>query len=310
MFAAVVAVLVALVPLVTVAGCDAQFPTARLRIAAGNKSGVYSTIAQFMAGTWQNRLGMDSKPVVLETGGSPDNVKRLLSGDVDIAFSAADVAAQPTSGPRSPRALARIYDDYLHVVVRDDGPIQDIADLRGMRVAVGAKDSGVELIAKRLLALTGLDGPGLLTERSMDLGQSIEALKNRQIDAFFWSGGLPTPSISTLEQVLPLRLLDLAAEIPRLRKQFPVYNTASIPASVYHLAGAPVNTLAVPNFLLVTDQMSDDLAEGLVRELFAALPDLAKQTPAALAIDMQSAIETDPVRLHPGAEKFYRGEKV
>ncbi|GAA2968078.1 TAXI family TRAP transporter solute-binding subunit [Actinokineospora diospyrosa] len=302
-----IAVLV--VALTLLAACEAQFPSVRLRVAAGNKSGVYNTISQFMAGVWQARLGMD-RPEVLETGGSPDNVKKLLAGEVDIAFSAADVASKPTTGPRVPRALARIYDDYLHVVVRDDGRIQELSDLRGMRVGIGAKDSGVEFIAKRILALTGLDTPGMLTQQSMDLASSVKALKAGTVDAFFWSGGLPTPSISSLGDVLPIRLLDLAEDIPALRKQYPVYNSASIPASIYHLAGRPVNTLAVPNFLLVTDQMSDDLAEGLIREFFDALPELAKQTPAALSIDLQSAIETDPLQLHPGAERFYRGEKV
>ncbi|WP_253834903.1 TAXI family TRAP transporter solute-binding subunit [Actinokineospora globicatena] len=299
----------AVVVLALLAGCETQFPAVRLRIAAGNKSGVYNTISQYMAGVWQARLGTEQLEV-LATGGSPDNVNKLLSGEVDIAFSAADVASKPTAGPRSPRALARIHDDYLHVVVRDDGPVQQLSDLRGLRVGIGAKDSGVEFIAKRVLALTGLDSPGMLTQRSLDLASSVDALKRGEIDAFFWSGGLPTQAISGLGDVLPIRLLDLADDIPALRKQYPVYNSASIPASTYHLAGRPVNTLAVPNFLLVTDQMSDDLAEGLIREFFAALPELAKQTPAALSIDLQSAIETDPLKLHPGAERFYRGEKI
>ncbi|PPK62234.1 TAXI family TRAP transporter solute-binding subunit [Actinokineospora auranticolor] len=295
--------------LTLLSGCDAQFPEARLRIAAGNLNGVYNNMAQYLADTWQRTLGMPH-PEVLDTSGSPENVTKLLSGAADIAFSAADVAAEPHPGGAQPQALARIYNDYLHIVVRADGPIQRFADLRGKRVAVGSPDSGVEFIADRMLRMFDLGDPGALDRRSMKVTESAEALRDGKIDAFFWSGGLPTEAISRLADVVSIRLLDLTEEMPLLRKQYPVYNSASIPASTYRLTGRPVNTLAVPNFLLVSADMSPDLAEALVREFFDAQPAMAKQVQAALAIDRQSAIETDPVRLHPGAERYFRAEKA
>ncbi|GLZ38649.1 TAXI family TRAP transporter solute-binding subunit [Actinokineospora sp. NBRC 105648] len=294
-----------------VAGCDSEFTGVHLKIAAGNPGGVYDNLAQGLANAWQSQLGVD-RPEVLATGGSPDNVTKLRTGAVDIAFTAADVATEPYHGSpaREPRALARIYDDYLHIVVRADSPIHALADLRGRRVAVGAKESGVEFIAHRLLELSGLSAPGAVTQRSLDLEGSVQAFKDNQVDAFFWSGGLPTKAVAKLSDVVQIRLLDLADDIPRLRLQYPVYNAASIPASTYNLAGKPVNTLAVPNFLVVSDAMPDDVAEALVRGLFEAQPGLAESIPAALAIDVHSAIETDPVKLHPGAVRYYQQEKV
>ncbi len=290
-------------------GCETQFPSVRLRVAAGNQQGVYSLMGTYLAGAWQARLGTE-QPEVMITGGSPDNMGRLLGGQADIAFSAADVAAEPTGGKTQPRALARIYDDYLHVVVHDDGRIQTLSDLRGMRVAIGQRNSGVEFIAKRVLAVVGLDKPGMVSTESMELTTATEKFKRGELDAFFWSGGLPTDAISTLANSTTIRLLDLGDDLPKLRTRYPVYNAATIPSSTYHLSGPSVNTLAVPNFLLVTSDMSDDLAEALVREFFADVPALAKVTPAALSIDIQSAIETDPIPLHPGAARYYRSEKV
>ncbi len=303
----------ALLALAAVAGlstaCESEFAGIRLRIAAGVPSGVYNTLSQSLASTWQAQLGIE-RPEVLETGGSPDNVNKLLSGEADIAFSAADVAAEPTNRSRSPRALARIYDDYLHVVVRDEGPITSLSGLRGMRVGIGSPESGVAFIAKRILGISGLAAPGTLTVADLGLNDSIKAFKRDEIDAFFWSGGLPTKGITELADVVPIRLLDLAEDLPALRNQYPVYNSASIPASTYHLPGGPVNTLAVPNYLLVTDAMADDLATALVAGMFAAQSDLAKASPAALSIDVHAANETDPVELHPGAVRYYRDEKV
>jgi TRAP transporter TAXI family solute receptor len=290
-------------------GCDSQFDGVRLHIAAGSPSGVYYKLSETLATAWQQQLAID-RPEVMRTSGSPENLRKLCSGEADIAFSAADVAAQPVTGTRHPRALARIYDDYLHIVVRDDLPIKNLAGLRGLRVAIGGPESGVAFIAMRLLDISGLSAPGALTMVNLGLDDSIAAFKRGEVDAFFWSGGLPTVAITNLALVVPLHLLDLTEDMPAMRNQYPVYNTASIPVSTYNLAGGPVTTLAVPNYLLVTDAMPDDVAEALVRGLFLAQGDLIKASKAALSIDIHAAIETDPITLHPGAARYYRDEKA
>jgi TRAP transporter TAXI family solute receptor len=290
-------------------GCDSQFAGVRLRIAAGSSSGVYYSLSKSLATAWQRQLEIE-RPEVLMTSGSPDNIRKLCAGEADIAFSAADVAAQPTNTQRKPQALARLYDDYLHIVVRGDGPIRNLDGLRGKRVAVGSPESGVAFIAKRLLDLSGLSEASALSRVYLGLNDSIDAFKRGDVDAFFWSGGLPTNPITDLAAVVPVRLLDLTEDMPTMRNQYPVYNTASIPVSTYNLAGGPVTTLAVPNYLLVTDAMAPDVAEALTRGLFDAHGELAAANRAALAIDIHSAIETDPVPLHQGAMRFYRDEKA
>ena len=191
---ALVAVVLAVCGVVT--ACDPDLSGVRLRIAAGNKGGVYYKFSGSLAAHWAAQLDTPV-PEVLQTGGSPDNLRKLLSGEADVAFSAADVAEINSSGanPRQLRALGRIYDDYLHVVVRADSNIGTLTDLRGRRVAVGALGSGVRVIADRVLQVSGLAGS--LSLASLELGESIDALNNGSIDAFFWSGGLPTDGITS-----------------------------------------------------------------------------------------------------------------
>lgn len=293
-----------------VAGCDNQFTGTRLRIASGLPSGVYAQVSRALADAWAGQLGIET-PEVLPTNGSPDNLAKLRAGDADVAISAADVAVNNTEaadGLREPLALARLYDDYLHVVTRATLPLTTVADLAGRPVSVGAMNSGVKVIADRVLAVAALSTP--IQERNLTLLESIEALEAGRIDAFFWSGGLPTTAVSDLAVRLPLKLLDLADLMPTLRKAYPIYNTATIPVSAYHLGGQPVTSLAVPNFLLVSDAMSADLAAALVRGMFDARERLTNASIATLAIDLHAAIETDPVPLHPGALRFYRDVKV
>jgi uncharacterized protein len=287
-------------------GCAPEYNMPRLRIATGNAGGVYNKLGTALANAWQDQLDIEM-PDIQASRGSPDNLDRLLSGQADVAFSAADVLTEHPAGPRQPRALARIYDDYLHVVVRADTNITRLTDLSGHRVSIGSADSGVAVIADRLLTVSGLRD--VAVER-FGLTPSLEALQAKTIDAFFWSGGLPTQSIKDLAEQMPLRLLDLSDVLPEMRKAYPIYGSALVPASTYELPDGPVTTLVVPNFLLVTDQMPDDVAEALTRGLFDARPALVNAAAAAMSIDVRSAIETSPIPLHPGAARFYRDNKI
>ncbi|MFG1647916.1 TAXI family TRAP transporter solute-binding subunit [Amycolatopsis sp. NPDC049252] len=286
-------------------GCSSGFAGLRLRIAAGNSGGVYDKLAQTLATAWQSDLDID-RPLVLQTQGSPDNVDRVLAGTADVGFVAADVAADEYK--KNPRlaTLARIHDDYLHIVVRTDSPIHTVDQLKGRRIAIGSPASGVEYIASKLLQAAGLTGSVSTTTRGLD--DSVAALLRGDIDAFFWSGGLPTPSIARYNDQKSLRLLDIADLMPKMQEINQVYGTASIPASTYEQSG-PVTTLLVPNFLVVPESMPEDVAEALVSGLFAARAQLAKANPAALSIDVHPGIETQPIPLHPGALRYYRSQK-
>jgi TRAP transporter TAXI family solute receptor len=296
----------AAVLLLALSACTSGFGPLRLRIAAGNRGGVYDTLAQTLATAWQADLDID-RPQVLQTPGSPDNVDRLLAGDAEVAFVAADVAANRYQDDPRLAALARIHDDYLHIVVRTDSDIRTVHQLAGRRIAIGSPSSGVEYIAKQLLKAVGLDGK--VTTSKRPLAESVEALLRGDVDAFIWSGGLPTPTLAGYNHKKVLRLLDIADVMPAMQALNEVYGTASIPASTYQQRG-PVTTLLVPNFLVVLKSMPDDVAEALVRGLFDARPQLALANPAALSIDVHPGIETQPIPLHPGALRYYRANKT
>ncbi|ADJ44162.1 TRAP transport system solute receptor [Amycolatopsis mediterranei S699] len=297
---------IAAVLLLVLTACTAGFGHLKLRIAAGNSGGVYYKLAQPLATAWQADLDID-RPEVLQTQGSPDNVTKVLTGQADIAFVAADVAADSYHAHPGFAALARIHDDYLHVVVRADSDIRSVSQLSGHRIAIGSPQSGVEYIAKWLLQVLGL--PDSVSTISRGLDDSVRALLNHEVDAFFWSGGLPTPKLAEPEIRGRLHLLDLADVMPKVQARSQVYSTATIPASTYGQL-VPVTTLLVPNYLVVSKSMPDDIAEALVRGLFDARGPLVAANPAALSIDVHPGIETQPIPLHPGALRYYRAQKT
>jgi hypothetical protein len=294
------------------AGCGSEFADIRLTIGGGGSQGVYYTLGSALADAWQRSLGLRDRPAVRVTAGSVDNLALLSRGEVGVIFSAADVAddrlTKPSPPGREPRALARIYDDALQVVTPASSGITSITDLRGKRVSIGATDSGVIVMAQHLLDVAGMH-PSELRISNLGIDESAAALRAGSIDAFFWSGGVPTGGVDQLSSQLPIRLVDLAPQTAALRRQFPVYDVGTIPAATYRSTSA-VTTVFVRNFLLVPSAIPERLAYTLTGGLFAASEQLATTNPAGRAIDARAAIGTQPVPLHPGALRYYREAKA
>jgi uncharacterized protein len=266
-----------------------------------------------LAEAWQSALGLHAAPEVIPTAGSRQNIELLAADGADVAFSQLDTAADHITsvgagGNRGLRALARMHDDVVHVVVPAASPITTLAGLRGARVSVGEQGSGVSDLAHRLLAVAGLSPADLRVEQ-LGINDSVTSLRDGRLDAFFWSGGLPTDGVTELARTMPIRLLDLRDVLDDVRARHPVYSSGMVPARTYGIP-EPVRTLFVRNALLVPAAMSDELADALTAALFAARERLARATPAALSIDTRAAIGTQPVPLHPGAVRFYRASKV
>ncbi|WP_281262211.1 TAXI family TRAP transporter solute-binding subunit [Umezawaea tangerina] len=293
--------------------CGNDLSALKLTMASGVEKGVYNRLSMALADAWTEQLGIEH-PQVVSTNGSVDNLGRLRTGQANVGFSQADAAeeAAGTPGQHKLYALARMHDDYLQVVVRADLKVNRLADLKGLRVSIGSSTSGVRLIADRLLKSAGISPDADLRVQHLDLNDASAAMLAGNLDAFIWSGGLPTAQVTQLAQSVKVTMLDLSDVLTKLRADFPVYGSAELPASAYNLPGQdePITTLVVRNFLLVTDAMSDDAAEALVRGLIEAQPRLEAASLAARSIEIRSAIETTPIPLHPGALRYYRDVKV
>ncbi len=302
------------------AGCaTGPDPSARpwhqgeLVIGTGNTTGVFYVLGAGYANAINKHLeGYDAAPAA--TGGSVDNVKRLMSGDVDIGLAlaaAADDAYVGAGGwagrPQPIRALARVYDNYEHVVARVDSGITSVAGLKGHRVSLGSPGSGAELIGRRLLQVAGLDPAKDVTALSMSLPQATAAMIDGSVDAMIWSGGLPTPGIADLFSKAggKVRFLALQDLLPKVEQAYPnLLSRAVIPSSMYRLAD-DVPTLSDANLLVVGAQLPADLAYRLTKLLFEYQNELEAVHPAAAGITREKAPSTAPVPLHEGAQRYY-----
>jgi TRAP transporter TAXI family solute receptor len=307
---------------VPLAGCAAPadpssklWHSGELTIGSGNTTGVFYVIGAGYANLISKYLnGYDA--AAAPTGGSIDNLRRLADGDVDIALALAAAANDAFTGtgtwagrPQPLRALARTYDNYEHVIARTDSGITTVAEMRGHRVSLGGPGSGAEVIGKRLIAAAGLDLAKDLIALSMSLPQATAAMLDGSIAAMVWSGGLPTPGIVDLfaqahDQVRFAKIQDL---LPKLDQVYPnLLDKAVIPKSTYGLA-EDVPALTDANLIVVNSEMPTDLAFQLTKLLFDHQQELVAVHPAASGIRREKAVATDPIPLHPGAQRYYAG---
>lgn len=308
-------VAMAIVAAATAVGCggagEPQRTRERVRVATGNDGGVYDAYGRGIVAAVERHLP-GRRPSALTTDGSLENLRRLAAGDVDVAFTLADSAAAAKSGsevfpaPVPVVALARLYDNYVQLVVTVGSDIDELADLRGRRVGVGSRGSGTRLVAERILAVARLGARSAVRRAALDITPAADALADGTLDALFWSGGLPTRAISDLRGRVGVRLVDLSGVAAELREAHgDLYSEARVPRSAYGLASV-VQTVSVPNYLVVSRRMSDALANDLTRLLFEHRAELERAHPEARRLDVRAAISTYPLDLHAGAKRYYR----
>ncbi len=292
------------------AGCEVAADT-RLSIATGNTGGVYYVLGGRFGELITADTGGRLKATAAETGASVQNIQQLGTGTHQVAFSLADSAADAVNGTgafngtKQPiAALGRIYPNYTQLVARVDSGITSAADLRGKRVSTGSPKSGTEVIAQRVLTAAGLDPARDVVAQRLDIASSIDGMKVGALDAMFFSGGLPTPNITDLFTSMNgrVKLIDTAAQLDAMRQVNPVYQVATIAGSTYPGA-VDTPTVVVPNLLLVPADMDPAVACVLTRSLYQHRDDLVKTNPAARDIQLDTARDTAPVPLHPGAAR-------
>ncbi|SCL55138.1 hypothetical protein GA0070603_1947 [Micromonospora chersina] len=288
------------------AGCrDEPTEPVRIRIATGSPTAVYHAFGQSLAALLNRELpGVRASVVV--TAASAQNVRLVGAGEAELGFTQADVL--PPHAPEHPTvlAVARVYDDLLHLVTTAGGPVRTLADLRGRRVSVGADGSGTEVTATRLLTVAQLGGT--VVQEHLGLDDSVAALRAGRIDAFFFSGGLPVRGVAELAGRTSIRMVDLGEWTEPLRSGYgQVYVTRDIPRSVY--GSDPVSTVANPNYLIVRADLPTELVREVTRLLMERREELAAAHPAAGRMSPRAAIVTTPLPLHPGAAEWYRATK-
>ena len=287
-----------------------------INILTGGTSGVYYPLGVALSKIFTDDI-KGSRPSVQATKASVENLTLLQQGKGEIAFTLGDSLALAWAGDEEAgfkskltklRGVTAIYPNYIQVVASKESGIKTLADLKGKRLSVGAPKSGTELNARAILQGAGLSYQDLGKVEYLPFNESVELMKNRQLDATLQSAGLGVASIRDLSTSVDIVVVEIPAAV--VDKVGAPYVKVTIPANTYGGQATPVATAAVVNYLVTHSDLKDDAVYQMTKAIYESLPDLTAAHAAARDIKLENAMQGMPVPMHPGAERYLKEKGI
>ena len=284
-----------------------------INVLTGGTSGVYYPLGVALSQIYGKAIP-GAKASVQATKASAENLNLLQAGRGEIAFSLGDALNEAWKGNeeagfKAPlkklRTVAAIYPNFIQIVANADSGIRTLADLKGKRVAVGAPKSGTELNARDIFRGAGLSYKDLGKVEYLPFGESVELIKNRQLDATLISAGLGVAAVRDLATAVKIVIVPISPDVVAKIGES-AYQSATIPANTYGGQAEAVQTVAVQNFLVTHEGVPAETVYRMTKSMFDNLDAMVAAHAAAKSITRDGAAKQPPVPLHPGAEKFYR----
>lgn len=283
-----------------------------INVLTGGTSGVYYPLGVALSEIYAEKIdGVRSQ--VQATKASVENLNLLQQGKGEIAFALGDSVQLAWEGNQEAgfpgkldklRGIAAIYTNYIQIVASQESGIKTLEDLKGHSLSVGAPKSGTELNARAIFEAAGMSYDDLGKIEYLPFGDSVELIKNRQLDATLQSAGLGVASIRDLATSLPINVVAVPADV--VAKIGAPYVAVTIPANTYEGQAEDVPTAGVGNMLITSADVSEETAYQMTKALFENLDRLVAAHAAAKAITLENALDGLPVPLHPGAERYYK----
>jgi uncharacterized protein len=283
-----------------------------INILTGGTSGVYYPLGVAIAKLYSDKIP-NAKTQVQATKASVENLVLLQRGSGELAFTLGDSLKAAWDGDEEAgfrnkldklRTIGAIYPNYIQIVATAESGIKTLGDLKGKSLSVGAPKSGTELNSRAILAAAGMTYKDLGKVEYLPFAESVDLMKNRQLNATLQSAGLGVASLKDLSTSSQINVVSVPKEV--VDKIGPPFVAAIIPANTYTGQDKDVPTAAVVNYLVTSSAVSDDLAYQMTKLIFDSLPELANAHAAGKEIKLNTAASGSPVPLHPGAIRYYR----
>lgn len=288
-----------------------------VNVLTGGTSGVYYPLGVALTNLFAKALP-SAKVSVQATNASVENLNLLQSGRGELAFTLGDSLSDAWNGKadagfaqplKKLRGVAGIYPNYVQIVATAASGVKTLADLKGKRISVGAPKSGTELNTRAVLRAIGLTYNDFAKVEYLPFGDSVDLMKNRQLDLTLQSAGLGVSSIKDLATSVEIVVVPVPPDVVQ-KINDPAYQATVIPANTYKGQTADVPAIAIPNFLVTREEVPAETVHAMLAAIYDNLPMLVAAHSAAKDIKLENAAKGMPVPLHPGAEKFFRERGV
>jgi TRAP transporter TAXI family solute receptor len=304
--------LVASLTLVLGVVAGAQAADVKLILATGGTAGTYYPFGGAMAKIWNSKIpGMNV--TAQTTGASAENIRLINRKEAELALVQSDILDFAYQGKEtfkekitSVSAIAVLYPEIIQIVVRAESPIKSFADLKGMKVGVGAPGSGTEANFRQLLDVYGMKKEDVKGQ-FLSFAESADQFKDKHIDAFIVTAGIPNSAIMDISTQHSIRLLNLPPDIiSKLTQKYPFLSPAKVPANTYKGQTEDVNTVAVNAVLVASNELKENVVYSLTKALFENQAELASAHAKGKELSLETAVKGVSIPFHPGAVKYYK----
>lgn len=288
-----------------------------INVLTGGTSGVYYPLGVTLS-TVVGKAIPEAKVTTQSTKASVENLNLLETGRGEVGFTLGDSLGDAWAGKeevgfkvplKKLRGICALYPNYIQIVARADSGVKTLADLKGKRISVGAPKSGTELNARAILKAAGLSYADFSKVEYLSFGESVELMKNRQLDITLQSAGIGVSALRDLASAVAIVVVPIPADIVAKTGEV-VYVPATIPANTYTGQTTDVPTASVINFLVTHEGVSTETVYHITKALYGNLGQFVAAHAAAKEIELAHALKGMPVPLHPGAEKYYREVRI
>jgi TRAP transporter TAXI family solute receptor len=284
-----------------------------VNVLTGGQSGVYYPVGVALSQIYAKTIP-NVRSTAQVTRASAENMNLLQAGRGELALALADSVSDAYKGNAEAgfntpltklRGLSATYNNYIQIVANADSGIKTLADLKGKRISVGAAKSGTELNARAIFKAAGLSYSDMAKVEYLPFGESVELMKNRQLDATLQSAGLGVASIRDLATAVKIVVISVPADVVA-RVGDAAYQPSFIPANTYAGQTVDIPTAAIPNFLVTHSGVSDELAYQMTKSLYDNIETMYAAHNAVKVMKRQNAVQGMPVPVHPGAIRYYK----
>ena len=286
---------------------DHQF----INILTAGRGGIFYPLGGALSGIFARIPG--TRPSVQATKGSVENLNLMQQGRGEVAFCQGDALAYAWAGNADAgfktkldnlRGIAALYPSFIQIVATKESGIKTFADLKGKRLSVGAVRSGTELTTRTLFKAAGMTYQDLGKVAYLPFEESVDLMKNRQLDATLQTAGLGVPAILDIANSFSVVLVAIAPGI--VDKAPPPYQRAVVPKGTYRGQDTDIPAAGLPNYLVTRADLPTELVYNMTKAMFESTAELAGAHPAGAGISLQHAMDGMPIPLHPGAQKYYK----
>lgn len=284
-----------------------------INILTGGQAGVYYPVGVALAQIYSKELP-NTRSTAQVTKASAENLNLLQSGRAELGLALGDAVSDAWQGNAEAgfktkldklRGLSATYNNYVQIVASEESGIKTLADLKGKRVSVGAAKSGTELNARAVFKAAGLSYSDFAKVEYLSFADSVELVKNRQLDATLQSAGLGVASFKDLSTAIKITVVPIPADVIK-KIGDDAYQPAIVPANTYTGQTTDVETAAIANFLVTQSGVSDEKAYQMTKTLWSNIGTIHAAHKATKVMVRENAVKGMPIPLHPGAARYYK----